>query len=498
MQIKNLTKEKEIEYFKNIDNYLSKKDKLWTKYIDLNCKIVRLIGYNNEFLPHIEKQLTFCLKENSTKYDATIILWKEDDFQNLCNHISDEFNPKKNLRIRLETLYNKDRIINQIDIYGNNFSKTKPIIDIQIKRGFFIGNNKDKNTYYYGVKNLETEELIKEGHLFIQFLNNILKSNASNLIHGAVIGLNNNGICICARGQRGKSTLCVSSIIKGFDYVSDDYLILNQENKELFANPIYSIITLSPQMYDKLYKNLKNSQFVSNNARKDKYVFNISNFHDKFKTNYPIKLCIFPEITKNSNPNINPCTQKEKNRAIVQLIQSTLSQTQDLAENQTAKKIINMLKNLPFYKFNLSFDINKNTEILFDFMNKFSIESAPIIGLDEICIDITFNSANILNSKTGAIYTMNKFTTNIFENILNGISIENIISELIKLPDIPNNINDNIKLLVEKLKEKGIIDEIKPTFNKPDLNIHLIKEDNYKLSLIEYNNEKYTQLIKEN
>ena len=61
-----------------------------------------------------------------------------------------------------------------------------------------------------------------------------------------------------------------------------------------------------------------------------------------------------------------------------------------------------------------------------------------------------------------------------------------------------NNIDDNIKLLVEKLKEKDIIDEIKPTFNKPDLNIHLIKEDNYKLSLIEYNNEKYTQLIKEN
>ena len=53
MQIKNLTKEKEIEYFKNIDNYLSKKDKLWTKYINLNCKIVRLIDYNNEFLPHI-------------------------------------------------------------------------------------------------------------------------------------------------------------------------------------------------------------------------------------------------------------------------------------------------------------------------------------------------------------------------------------------------------------------------------------------------------------
>ena len=108
-------------------------------------------------------------------------------------------------------------------------------------------------------------------------------------MHGAVIGLNGDGICFCARGQRGKSTLSVLSMMKGFEYVSDDYLILHKKDNQLLSSPIYSIITLSPVMYNRLYDYLKGSQFVSNNARKDKYVFNISNFHNTFKQNYPIK-----------------------------------------------------------------------------------------------------------------------------------------------------------------------------------------------------------------
>ena len=499
MQLKNFTKEKIRECFNNIDNYLSKKTKLWTKYIDLGCKIVRLIGHSDEFLGHIEKQLTFCLRENSSKYDATLILWKEDDFKSLVSLVSDELNPKKNMRVKLEMLYNKGKLPNRFEIIDNDFSKVKPIIDIQTERGFFIGNDFENNTYYYGVKNLEPEEFIKEGHLFVQFFNNILKTKTSNLVHGAVIGLNNQGICFCARGQRGKSTLSVLSMMKGFEYVSDDYLILHQNDKnELLSSPIYSIITLSPVMYNRLYDYMKGSQFVSNNARKDKYVFNISNYHDTFKMNYPIKLCIFPEIVSDKDPSIKPCTIEEKGRAIVQLIQSTLMQTRDLSENWTVKKIMNMVKDLPFYKLNLCWDIDRNTEFLRDFMNKFSSKSAPIVGLDKICTDITFDLANILNSETGIIYSMNKFATNIYENILDGVSVDDIILELSKINEMPANISDNINLLIEKLKEKEIIGDILPTNKKPNLNIDFIKEEKYRLSLVEHIEEKYNQLIKEN
>lgn len=288
MNFKDLTKAEIRECFNNIDKYLMQQEKKFVKYVDLGCKVVRLIGYSEEFLPHIEKQLTFVLRDTADKYDATIVLWKENNAFNFGKNLLPKFNPKTNMRLRIDLIY-FPKTIWDIRVIDESISKVKPVIDVKSEHGIILANDYENNTYYYGVNNLEPEEFIKEGHLFVQFFNNILKTPASNLAHGAVIGLNGNGILMCARGQRGKSTLAVLSMMKGFEYVSDDYLILHERGNELLSSPIYSIITLSPKMYNELYDYLGESRFVSNNARKDKYVFNIANFHDKFKMNYPYK-----------------------------------------------------------------------------------------------------------------------------------------------------------------------------------------------------------------
>ena len=500
MSLKDFTKEEIRDCFFNIDKYIQENfEQKFVKYVDLGCKIVRLIGYSEEFLPHIEKQLTFGLREFSPSYDATLILWKESDFDNLPLKVSSKLDIKKNMRLRLEYIMSRKKKFEIISIIDNDFSKIKPIIDIQVQRGFFIGNDYEQNTYYYGVKNLAPEEFIKEGHLFVQFLNNILKTESSNLVHGAVIGYKGNGICFCARGQRGKSTLSVLSMMRGFEYVSDDYLILHEnEKKELLSSPIYSIITLSPEMYNRLYDLMDGCRFVSNNARKDKYVFNIANFHDRFKMNYPIKLCIFPEIVSDKEPSIKPCSEEEKGRAVVQIIQSTLMQTQDLSENWTVKKIMNMVKDYPFYKLNLCQDIDKNTEFLREFMNDFDKKSHEIIDLNKICVDITFDYANILNSETGIIYSMNKFATNIYENLLAGVSQDDILSEIKQISEMPETIEKEFGLFINALKEKEIMTEFKNSGEKVQINPEFAAEDNYKLSFVEHAEEEYKQLIKEN
>ena len=49
MQIKDLTKEEIRECFNNVQQYLEAKDIKWIKYLDLGCKVVRLISYSEEF-----------------------------------------------------------------------------------------------------------------------------------------------------------------------------------------------------------------------------------------------------------------------------------------------------------------------------------------------------------------------------------------------------------------------------------------------------------------
>ncbi len=502
MEIRGLSTEQINLYNKKISNYITSNFKLVeTKYIDLGVKTVRILNYSKEFTPHIEKQLTYVLKDNAPKYDATLVLWKEENVYDFYKIISPDIDPRFNIKARLDLIYNKKHNLREgipISVYDDEWSKFKPIISTSIWHNNIVNAyDKTTNTYYYGVNNLEPEEFIKEGHIFVQIFNNILKTETSNLVHGAVIGLNGNGICFCARGQRGKSTLSVLSMMKGFEYVSDDYLILHQnDKKQLLSSPIYSIITLSPEMYNRLYDYMQGSSFVSNNARKDKYVFNISNFHDRFKKNYPIKLCIFPEIVTDKEPSIRQCTLEEKGRAIVQIIQSTLMQTQDLSENQTVKKIMNMLKDLPFYKFNLCHDIDKNTEFLRDFMNKFEKTEKKIIETPKIAVDITFDLANILNTETGIIYSMNSFATNLYENILNGVSLECISAELAKLTQYNKNILAQFDIFLRELKEKGILMlKGNNNSNTANINIDMAMNDNFNISFIEYSQKEQKELI---
>lgn len=503
MQFKNLTGEEIRTIFRELDNYLDSKSVKWVKYADFGCKVVRIVSYSDKFLPLVEKQLTYVLRDSAESYDDTIFIWNENDILALTKKIILKF-PRFTMRLRLEAVHRKANFGNCTEeevynsqIYDEEFSKTKPMIDFQTLRGFVLANDKVNHKYYYGVKDLEPEEFIKEGHIFVQFLNNILKTETSQLVHGAVIGYDGCGICFCARGQRGKSTLSVLSMMKGFEYISDDYLILHKnDNGELLSSPIYSIITLSPEMYNRLYDLMDGCRFVSNNGRKDKYVFNIANFHNRFRKNYPIKLCIFPEIVTDKEPSIRLCTEEEKGRAVVQIIQSTLMQTQDLSENRTVKKIMNMVKDYPFYKFNLCHDIDKNTEFLREFMSEFRSKEHKIIGLDKICVDITFDLANILNSETGIIYSMNKFATNVYENLLAGVAKNDILAALKKIDNMSESIENDLTLFVNALKDKEIFCDKTQTGQMAEINEDFVKEDDFKLSLMEFAENKYLELVK--
>lgn len=504
MQIKNLSKKEIQNIFDSINNHLNKKAIKFVKYLNLGNKTIRIISYDENYLPLIEKQLSYILKNNSEKFDDTLIIWSRENILDFAKEISSK-NEKISTRIKFEKIFRKahktiipdEKELYELQIIDDNFSKVKPLIDFQVFRNFFIGNNKENHTYYYCANDLSPEEIIKEGHIFVQFFNNILKTETSNLIHGAVIGYKNRGICFCARGQRGKSTLSVLSLLKGFEYVSDDYLILHKDiNNKLLSSPIYSIITLSAEMYNRLYNLLDSSRFVSNNARKDKYVFNISNLHDKFKTNYPIELCIFPEITSKTKPEIRLCTEEEKGRALVQLIQSTLVQTQDLSEHFTIKKIMNMVKNLPFYKFDLSHNIDENTEFLRNFMKNFETREKIIAKTPKIATDITFNIANILNTELGIVYTLGKFTTNIYENLLKGVS-KNIIKKELEIYSAVNpNIIEEFEIFTKELEKQEILNIENNSNKNIKINQEFAKDDNYRFTFIKYSNDENTELIK--
>ena len=79
---------------------------------------------------------------------------------------------------------------------------------------------------------------------------------------------------------------------------------------------------------------------------------------------------MFPEIVSDKEPSITECGKDEKGRAIVQIIQSTVCQMQDINNPKVIEKLFNMVKDFKFYKINLCNDINKNTQFLKEFLKR--------------------------------------------------------------------------------------------------------------------------------
>ncbi|MBO4843644.1 MAG: hypothetical protein J5490_03560 [Bacteroidales bacterium] len=317
-------------------------------------KTVRVLSCDPEAAPMIRHQLAWSLTSPVSKPDATLVLWRDT--------VDGEFH-KRSLGLDIDDDGSGENLI--LALREDGGLRTFGEFSYENKTAFLT----DGDTSYYCVESFEAEEWIKEGHLFVHWLYKVADTPASHLVHGACIGMGGSGVLMCARGQRGKSTLAVTAMLRGFEYVSDDYLILENSDEGLTASPIYSIITLSPRMYAALYDDLDRARFICNNARKDKYVFDISGYADALRRNYPIKACIFPEIdTSLSEAVIEPCTAAQKGRAITHLIHSTVMQMQVQGDASTVRKLIGMLQGLPFYSMRLCPDIFGNVETMRKFL----------------------------------------------------------------------------------------------------------------------------------
>ncbi len=485
------TQQEYVSYIDKINQYMkSNYEVKWVKYVEIGSKTIRLIGYSDEFLSHIERQLTFVLKDSADSFDATINLWAESNLSDMAKAVTEGLNPHK---LRLSRLLSRNTA-EEIRVQYDLNSTVYPAINIEVDRGVACAHDVESNEYYYAIRDLSAEEFIKEGHVLIQFFNKIIRDKNTAIVHGAAVGLDGEGVLFCARGQRGKSTLSVLSMMDGFEYVSDDYLVLEQDGDKLYTDPIYSIITLSPRMYNELYDKLEKSRFLSNNGRKDKYVINIANFHNQFKKRYPVKFCMFPEIVSDKEPSIVPCP---KGRAITQLVQSTVLQLQDAHKHEQIEKIVNMVKDYEFYQINLCQDIQKNTDCLRDFMNNYDNRKVESFVEDRIYEDMVFDVTHILDSETNIIYYLNEFATLIYKNLQNGVDKDTLIKEIKSINGVSDDIENEFNRLVDSLLDKNILKELKVSNVELDIDLSLIEKSEYKLLFQEFLSDRTKNLVVE-
>jgi len=334
------------DYLKGIQSRLESEGQLVeTVHIKVGTLTIRMLVYSHEYLPLIKAQLSPSITENGGPYDYSIYLWKSD--------IDEDKDP--------------DRFI-----YGKGEPGEVTELLIDYRSGKVAGFDPESRTAYYALRELDAQSAASEGHLLVKILYRILKAEGETLIHGACVGLDGTGVMICARGNKGKSTLAVKALLEGFEYVSDDYMVLREEGACLQVSPIYSIITLSEEMYSKMEPDLKNSTIVSENWNRTKKVIDISDRMGQFRTGYPVQICLSPEICSCVEPEIVECSQIEKGAAIAQTVHSTISQMRDSTDKCNVIKLMRMFQKQTFYKIRLCPDLEKNVGCLREFLCKFA------------------------------------------------------------------------------------------------------------------------------
>ena len=101
--------------------------------------------------------------------------------------------------------------------------------------------------------------------------------------------------------------------------------------------------------------------------------------------------------------------------------------------------------------------------------------------------DISDGIAIIINSETGIYYGMNSFGTTVFENIIHGVSIENIATALKNIANAPADIESRLNTFIDELKEKEIIIAGTDNGNTATIDESAAKADAFEMSVNEYN-----------
>ncbi|MGO4545084.1 hypothetical protein AB4Z29_09815 [Paenibacillus sp. 2TAB23] len=180
------------------------------------------------------------------------------------------------------------------------------------------------------------------------------------ILHSAAVGVNHKGVLISARGGAGKSTLSVSCLLEGLDFVADDYVMM-REAGERNALPLYTMVGLNSDMNQILKPNMP--VIKTEEKRNGKKFFDASAY--PFQEELPIKAILCPKVTDGSEPMIVPT---DRGPVLVKLVHSSVSQIGGRRDTEMVKRMMDRLKDLPTYEFCLSKDLKKNVTVLRKFM----------------------------------------------------------------------------------------------------------------------------------
>ncbi|HNX13770.1 MAG TPA: hypothetical protein PK854_06470 [Oscillospiraceae bacterium] len=199
-------------------------------------------------------------------------------------------------------------------------------------------------------------------------LHYIMRVSGKLLLHSAAVGLGDTGVMLSSCGGRGKSTLALSSLIYGLDYLGDDYIILSRNSHR--AEMLYTSGYLTPVSLQ-MMPTLKPYACAKDSSRDDKTLLDLSDFKNSFSTGFTVGAIVFPQISESNQPAIKSVSAQIPT---AHLAVSTAAQMPDPDKNEFIAAVMGAIKGIPTYQITLTRNLEANSAVLAQLIKKLKEE----------------------------------------------------------------------------------------------------------------------------
>lgn len=110
-----------------------------------------------------------------------------------------------------------------------------------------------------------------------------------------------------------------------------------------------------------------------------------------------------------------------------------------------------------------------------------------VLNDSKMFADVTDGIAIVINSETGIYYGMNGFGTAVYENLVNGASVEEILASIKALDGSPSDIEAKLNNFIKAMLDNELIVEAPSGSAKVEISAEVAKDDNFELEVKEYN-----------
>jgi len=110
-----------------------------------------------------------------------------------------------------------------------------------------------------------------------------------------------------------------------------------------------------------------------------------------------------------------------------------------------------------------------------------------VLNDEKMFADVTDGIAIIINSETGIYYGLNGLGTSVYENLVNGASVEEILTALKSIAGAPADIESRLNSFISKMIEFELIIEGAESSASVEIDSAIASEEDFTLDVSEYN-----------